>query len=92
MPIEMAWTDALLSLGVGIGLAAAAGLRVFLPLLVLGMAARAGWVPLGDEFAWLASSAGLAALSVATLIEEANRIADEMGPDAPIGAAQVVTA
>ncbi len=28
---------------------------------------------------------------VATLIEEANRIAAEMGPDAPLGAAQVVT-
>ena len=29
---------------------------------------------------------------VATLIEEANRIADEMGPGAPVGTAQVVTA
>ena len=29
---------------------------------------------------------------VATLIEEANRIAAEMGPDAPLGTAQVVTA
>src|SRR5690349_20431616 len=28
---------------------------------------------------------------VATLIEEANRIADEMGPNAPLGTAQVVT-
>ena len=28
---------------------------------------------------------------VATLIEEANRIADEMGPSAPVGTAQVVT-
>lgn len=28
---------------------------------------------------------------VATLIEEANRIADEMGPNAPAGTAQVVT-
>ncbi|MDF2918943.1 MAG: 4-hydroxy-3-methylbut-2-en-yl diphosphate synthase, partial [Microbacterium sp.] len=29
---------------------------------------------------------------VATLIEEARRIADELGPDAPLGTAQVVTA
>ncbi|MET0161350.1 MAG: 4-hydroxy-3-methylbut-2-en-1-yl diphosphate synthase, partial [Microbacteriaceae bacterium] len=29
---------------------------------------------------------------VATLIEEANRIAAELGPDAPTGTAQVVTA
>jgi (E)-4-hydroxy-3-methylbut-2-enyl-diphosphate synthase len=28
---------------------------------------------------------------VATLIEEANRLAAEMGPDAAIGTAQVVT-
>lgn len=28
---------------------------------------------------------------VATLIEEANRIAAEMGPEAPLGTAQVVT-
>jgi len=28
---------------------------------------------------------------VATLIEEANRIADEMGPDAAVGTAQVIT-
>jgi hypothetical protein len=69
VPIELAWTDALLSLGVGIGLAAAAGLRVFLPLLVLGIAARAGWVPLGGEFAWLTSEPGLVALGIATLIE-----------------------
>jgi len=29
---------------------------------------------------------------VQTLIQEANRIAAEMGPDAPLGTAQVVTA
>jgi (E)-4-hydroxy-3-methylbut-2-enyl-diphosphate synthase len=29
---------------------------------------------------------------VATLIEEANRLADEMGPDAKTGTAQVITA
>jgi (E)-4-hydroxy-3-methylbut-2-enyl-diphosphate synthase len=29
---------------------------------------------------------------VQTLIDEANRLADEMGPDAQIGTAQVITA
>ncbi|HBR90174.1 MAG TPA: 4-hydroxy-3-methylbut-2-en-1-yl diphosphate synthase, partial [Microbacterium sp.] len=28
---------------------------------------------------------------VATLIAEANRLADDMGPDAPVGTAQVLT-
>ena len=59
----------LLSLGVGIGLAAAAGLRVFVPLLVLGAAAHAGWIPLTPGFAWLASPSSLAMLSVATIVE-----------------------
>ena len=37
--------DLLLSVALGIGLAAATGFRVFIPLLVAGLAARAGWVP-----------------------------------------------
>lgn len=67
--MDMTWADGLLSLGVGIGLAAAAGLRVFLPLLVLGLAARAGVVPLVGSFDWLASTPGLAALTVASVVE-----------------------
>ena len=35
--------DLLFSVALGIGLAAATGFRVFLPLLVAGLAARAGW-------------------------------------------------
>src|SRR5262245_57939365 len=67
----MEWTalDVVLSIGVGLGLAAAAGLRVFLPLLVLGGAARLGWVPLASGFEWLSSGSGLGALSVATILE-----------------------
>src|SRR5690348_8919337 len=67
--MDMTWADGLLSLGVGIALAAAAGLRVFLPLLVLGIAARAGPVPLVSSFDWLASTPGLAALTVASIVE-----------------------
>ena len=67
--MESVWLEALLSLGVGVGLAAAAGLRVFLPLLLLGSAARLGWIPLTDGFGWLASGAGLSALGVATVLE-----------------------
>ncbi len=58
-----------LSLTVGLGLAAAVGLRVFLPLFVLGGAARLGWVPLDGDFAWIASTTGLVTLGVATLAE-----------------------
>jgi hypothetical protein len=58
-----------LSVALGIGLAAATGFRVFIPLLVAGLAARAGWVPLIDSFAWLQSTAALVALGTAAAVE-----------------------
>jgi hypothetical protein len=67
--MDPVWTEALLSLGVGLALAAAAGLRVFVPLLVLGGAARLGWLPLANGFEWLASGPGLGTLGVATVLE-----------------------
>lgn len=59
----------LVSVALGIGLAAAAGFRVFVPLFALGIAARAGWVGLADGFAWLASPPALIAFGTATLVE-----------------------
>jgi hypothetical protein len=59
----------LLSVALGIALAAAAGLRVFVPLFALGVAARAGYVPLADGFEWLASAPALIVLGTATLVE-----------------------
>lgn len=61
--------ELLLSLAVGLGLAAACGFRIFLPLFALGLAARAEWVPLADGFAWLATTPALAAFAVATALE-----------------------
>jgi hypothetical protein len=59
----------LLSIALGVGLAAATGFRVFLPLLIAAIAARAGWIPLNDAFAWLASTAALFTLGTAALLE-----------------------
>jgi hypothetical protein len=59
----------LFSVALGIGLAAATGFRVFIPLLVAGLAARAGWVPLTESFAWLQSTPALVALSSAAVLE-----------------------
>jgi Domain of unknown function (DUF4126) len=53
----------------GIGLAAASGFRVFVPLLVLGLAAHGGYVPVGESFAWVATPPALAMLAVAALAE-----------------------
>lgn len=70
--MHIVWIEAILSLGVGMGLAAAAGLRVFLPLLLVGTAARFGWVELAGDFQWLASGLSLGALGVASLLEIAG--------------------
>jgi len=61
--------DLALSIALGIGLAAAVGLRVFLPMLVMSIAAYTGHLTLGGGFAWLATPAALLMLSVATLLE-----------------------
>jgi hypothetical protein len=44
-----------LSIALGIGLAAATGFRVFLPLLVASVAAHTGHLHLGESFSWLDS-------------------------------------
>lgn len=53
----------------GIGLAACAGLRAFLPLFVVGLAGRAEWIPLTDKFEWLASTPALVVFGVAVVVE-----------------------
>ncbi|MCA9729231.1 MAG: DUF4126 domain-containing protein, partial [Candidatus Eisenbacteria bacterium] len=53
----------------GIALAAAAGLRAFLPLLLVNIGARLGWVHLNPEMSFLASDIALVALLVATILE-----------------------
>jgi hypothetical protein len=58
-----------LSIVLGVGLAAATGFRVFLPMLVVGVAAYTGHLPLDGGFAWLATPSALTMLSVAALAE-----------------------
>lgn len=60
---------ALFGIALGIGLAAATGFRIFVPLLLAGIAARAGWIPLNDGFAWLESTPALITLGTAAIFE-----------------------
>ncbi|MCX7878160.1 MAG: DUF4126 domain-containing protein [Ignavibacteria bacterium] len=60
-----------LSIFLGIGLAASAGLRVFLPLLVANIAHYAGWVNFSDGFDWMGSLPAFIVFLSATLIEVA---------------------
>ena len=65
----MSELDLALSIALGVGLAAAVGFRVFLPLLVVSVAAYTGNIPLSDGFAWLGTPSVLAMLGVAALVE-----------------------
>ena len=62
-------TETWLSVLVGVGLAAACGFRIFVPLLVMSVAARAGHMDLAPGFAWIASNPALVAFAVATAVE-----------------------
>jgi Domain of unknown function (DUF4126) len=61
--------DLALSIALGVGLAAATGFRVFLPMLVVSVAAYSGHLPLSENFAWLGTPGALIMLGVAALVE-----------------------
>ena len=61
--------DIVVSVALGVGLAAAVGFRVFLTFLVMGGAAYTGHLTLSDGLQWLATPTALAMLSVAAIAE-----------------------
>ena len=61
--------ETFLSIIVGIGLAAACGFRVFVPLLILNLAALSGYFVLPEGFSWLGSTYATLAFAIATLLE-----------------------
>lgn len=66
MSFSVEWV---IAIAIGVGLAAATGFRVFLPLLVAGVAAHWGALPLADGFRWLATPEALIALATASVVE-----------------------
>ncbi len=66
MPIT---ADTIASLGLGLGLAAACGFRVFVPLLVVSAGAHVGVVPLASGWQWMGSTPALVAFACATALE-----------------------
>lgn len=61
----------LLSLFLGVGLAAASGFRVFLPLFVLSVAAYLGadYLPLSEQWKWVGSIPAMITLGIAMIVE-----------------------
>jgi hypothetical protein len=91
--------DTLLSICLGVGLSAACGFRVFVPLLVMNVASLSGHLTLAHGFEWLGSYPALAAFSVATGLEIAgyfipwvDHFLDAIATPAAIVAGTVVTA
>lgn len=61
--------ETLLSICLGLGLAAACGFRVFVPPLIMCLASRSGHLELASGFDWMASNPALVVFSVATGLE-----------------------
>lgn len=61
--------ELILSIILGFSLAASAGFRVFVPLLILSLATHFGWFPVNDTWNWVGSFPALILLGVATLFE-----------------------
>ncbi len=61
--------DLALSIALGLGLAAACGFRVFVPLLVISAASYSGHLSLAPSLDWLASTPALVTLIAATVLE-----------------------
>ena len=57
------------SIVLGVALAATCGVRTFLPLLLLGLAARGGLVDVGEAFGWLTHTPALLAIGLGVVLE-----------------------
>lgn len=54
---------------IGIGLAAATGFRVFLPMFAVSLASYLHWIPMNEHFEWLAGLPTLITTGIATIVE-----------------------
>ena len=54
---------------IGIGLAAATGFRVFLPMFAVSLASYMGWIPMNESFQWLSGIPTLITTGIATVVE-----------------------
>ena len=61
--------ELILSILIGISLAAACGFRVFVPLLVMSIASLTGNLNLSGDFNWIGTYPAMISFAVATLIE-----------------------
>ena len=58
-----------MALAAGIGLSASCGFRVFVPPLIMSLASMAGFMELGENFAWMGTWQAALAFGVASVVE-----------------------
>ncbi|MEP0266494.1 DUF4126 domain-containing protein [Dokdonia sp.] len=61
--------ELIISIVLGFSLAAAAGFRIFIPLLMVSLSAHFGWFPVNESWQWVGSTTALWLLGIAAVIE-----------------------
>ncbi len=91
--------ETLLSVLMGVGLSAACGFRLFVPLLVVSIASHTGHLHLSAGFEWMGSTAALIAFATATALEIAayyvpwvDNMLDTVASPAAVIAGTILTA
>lgn len=91
--------DGWLSLLLGIGLSAACGFRVFVPLLVMSLASQDGHLALAPGFEWIATPEACGVFAVATVCEVLSyyipwwdNLLDSLSSPAAVAAGIITTA
>jgi hypothetical protein len=89
----------ILSVCIGIGLAAACGFRIFIPPLIMSVAALSGHLTLSPSFAWIGTYPALVTFAVATALEITayyvpwlDNFLDSIATPAAVVAGTIVTA
>ncbi len=96
---HMAATDLALSIALGVGLAAAVGFRVFVPMLILSVAAYTGHAHLSGGLQWLGTAPAIVMFGITALLEVLayyvpglDHLLDAVAAPAALIAGTVVTA
>jgi len=91
--------ETVMSICLGIGLSAACGFRVFVPMLFMSIAALSGHLTLASGFQWIGTYPAVTAFGVATALEIGgyyvpwlDHLLDTMATPAAIVAGTVITA
>ncbi|MGE8556234.1 MAG: DUF4126 domain-containing protein [Chryseobacterium jejuense] len=66
---QVPYLSYVISAFIGIGLSAATGFRVFLPLFAVSLASYFHWIPMSESFEWLAGLPALITTGIATVVE-----------------------